>query len=128
MRQYFEKIKNIETPAPPPEQTLNKAAAISFIRADLAENKEKEMNTKLSEMLAKERAKAAIKSAQTGKKRKADKEEESESSSDSDNSGPGEAAVQVAPEPPKKKSKKAKGSKKDGKKKLKKGKAAAAAA
>ncbi|KAK7756643.1 hypothetical protein SLS62_001480 [Diatrype stigma] len=64
VRQYFEKIKNIENPAPPPpkpDQSLNKEAAIRFIRADLADNKE--VNTKLTEMIAKERAKAALKAS-----------------------------------------------------------------
>ncbi|KAI8957485.1 Sas10/Utp3/C1D family-domain-containing protein [Daldinia sp. FL1419] len=72
VRQYFDKIKNIETPPEKPEQTLNKEAAIRFIRADLAENNNKVVNTKLSEMIAKERAKAALKAAQAGNKRKAE--------------------------------------------------------
>ncbi|KAI0803878.1 Sas10/Utp3/C1D family-domain-containing protein [Xylaria sp. FL0064] len=59
VRQYFDKIKNIEFPPQKPEQSLNKEAAIRFIRADLADNKE--INTKLTEMIAKERAKAALK-------------------------------------------------------------------
>ncbi|KAI2782284.1 Sas10/Utp3/C1D family-domain-containing protein [Daldinia loculata] len=72
VRQYFDKIKNIETPPEKPEQTLNKEAAIRFIRADLAENNNKVVNTKLSEMIAKERAKAALKAAQASSKRKAE--------------------------------------------------------
>ncbi|KAI1803481.1 Sas10/Utp3/C1D family-domain-containing protein [Daldinia bambusicola] len=72
VRQYFEKIKNIETPPEKPEQTLNKEAAIRFIKADLAENNNKVVNTKLSEMIAKERAKAALKAAKAGGKRKAE--------------------------------------------------------
>ncbi|KAF3069107.1 hypothetical protein GL218_08028 [Daldinia childiae] len=73
VRQYFDKIKNIETPPQKPEQTLNKEAAIRFIRADLAENNNKLVNTKLSEMIAKERAKAALKAAQaSSSKRKAE--------------------------------------------------------
>ncbi|EMR67520.1 putative sas10 utp3 c1d protein [Eutypa lata UCREL1] len=72
VRQYFEKIKNIESPpevAAPrkPEQTLNKEAAIRFLRSDLADNKE--VNTKLTEMIAKERAKAALKAAQQQKQK-----------------------------------------------------------
>ncbi|KAI1463684.1 NADP-dependent oxidoreductase domain-containing protein [Daldinia caldariorum] len=72
VRQYFDKIKNIETPPEKPEQTLNKEAAIRFIKADLAENNNKVVNTKLSEMIAKERAKAALKAAKAGGKRKAE--------------------------------------------------------
>ncbi|KAI1655962.1 Sas10/Utp3/C1D family-domain-containing protein [Daldinia decipiens] len=72
VRQYFDKIKNIETPPAKPEHTLNKEAAIRFIRADLAENNNKIVNTKLSEMIAKERAKAALKAAQASSKRKAE--------------------------------------------------------
>ncbi|KAI1478256.1 C1D-domain-containing protein [Daldinia eschscholtzii] len=73
VRQYFDKIKNIETPPEKPEQTLNKEAAIRFIKADLAENNNKVVNTKLSEMIAKERAKAALKAAKSsGGKRKAE--------------------------------------------------------
>ncbi|KAI2604764.1 Sas10/Utp3/C1D family-domain-containing protein [Hypoxylon fragiforme] len=71
VRQYFEKIKNIENPPQKPEKTLNKEAAIRFIRADLAENNNAELNTTLSEMIAKERAKAALKAATAGGKRKA---------------------------------------------------------
>jgi exosome complex protein LRP1 len=118
VRQYFTKIKDIESPPQKPKQSLNKEAAIrlsvcqhsylslsprfsSFrpsislslhiytcihtyiyifigvwilttcsIRSDLAENKE--INTKLSEMIAKERAKAALKTSRLGEKRKLD--------------------------------------------------------
>ncbi|KAI1437610.1 Sas10/Utp3/C1D family-domain-containing protein [Xylaria sp. CBS 124048] len=61
VRQYFEKIKNIEFGPQEPEkptQSLNKEAAMRFIRSDLADDKV--VNTKLSEMIAKERAKAAL--------------------------------------------------------------------
>ncbi|KAI1162898.1 Sas10/Utp3/C1D family-domain-containing protein [Nemania serpens] len=76
VRQYFEKIQNIEFPTSKPAQSLNKEAAIRFIRSDLADNKE--INTKLTEMIAKERAKAALKtsksskSSKSGEKRKLD--------------------------------------------------------
>lgn len=62
-RQYFEKIKKAETPPEPrPEGTgIDKQAAIRFIKADLADQNNKEMNTQLKELLAKERAKAALK-------------------------------------------------------------------
>ncbi|KAI8945811.1 Sas10/Utp3/C1D family-domain-containing protein [Xylaria longipes] len=113
VRQYFDKIKNIEFPPQKPEHTLNKEAAIRFIRADLADNKE--INTKLSEMIAKERAKAALKS-KLGEKRKLEaaapeeKSSEKAESKDSDNSG-GESEDEVEPETepqPKKKPKKVK--------------------
>ncbi|KAI0011395.1 Sas10/Utp3/C1D family-domain-containing protein [Xylariaceae sp. FL0662B] len=86
VRQYFEKIKNIENPPQKPEQTLNKEAAIRFIRADLADNKE--IGAKLTEMIAKERAIAAAKAAKAGEKRKTDESnlrDESDSGSESDN-------------------------------------------
>ncbi|KAI0450366.1 Sas10/Utp3/C1D family-domain-containing protein [Xylaria acuta] len=100
VRQYFDKIKNIEFPPPKPQQSLNKEAAIRFIRSDLADNKE--INTKLSEMIAKERAKAALKSSKLGEKRKLDatplEEKSSETESKgSDNSG-GESEDEVEPE------------------------------
>ncbi|KAK7914616.1 hypothetical protein PG985_012319 [Apiospora marii] len=132
VRQYFDKIKNIETPPEKPEATLNKGAAISFIRSGLAENKDKDVNAKLSEMIARERAKAAIKAAaqqkaqaqQAGTKRKvsdqeseasaSDSEEEGEEDDDSEEAGEA-AAVVAAPEPPKKKSKKEKKEKREGK-------------
>lgn len=131
VRQYFDKIKNIETPPEKPETTLNKGAAISFIRSGLAENKDKDVNAKLSEMIARERAKAAIKAAaqqkaqaqQAGTKRKVSDQESETSASDSeeedeegDAEEAGEAAAEVAaPEPPKKKSKKEKKEKREGK-------------
>ncbi|KAK6206119.1 hypothetical protein LQW54_007839 [Pestalotiopsis sp. IQ-011] len=82
VRQYFEKIKNIENPPPKPDQSLNKEAAIRFIKADLADNKE--VTTKLSEMIAKEKARAAVKAAQLGNKRKADADEAGEEEEDED--------------------------------------------
>ncbi|KAK8064952.1 hypothetical protein PG994_007590 [Apiospora phragmitis] len=132
VRQYFDKIKNIETPPEKPEQTLNKGAAISFIRSGLAENKDKDVNAKLSEMIARERAKAAIKAAaqqkaqaqqQAGTKRKVEDQEsetsasgsEEEEGGDDDSEEVGGAAVVAAPEPPKKKSRKEKKEKREGK-------------
>ncbi|KAI1323943.1 Sas10/Utp3/C1D family-domain-containing protein [Xylariaceae sp. FL0255] len=72
VRQYFDKIKNIENPPSDQkrEQTLNKEAAIRFIRSDLAENKE--VHSQLTEMIAKERAKASLKNSKIGEKRKLD--------------------------------------------------------
>ncbi|KAK8016301.1 hypothetical protein PG993_014490 [Apiospora rasikravindrae] len=125
VRQYFDKIKNIETPPEKPEQTLNKGAAISFIRSGLAENKDKDVNAKLSEMIARERAKAAIKAAaqqktqQAGTKRKVEDQESETSASDSEEEDESEeaeeAAVVAAPEPPKKKTRKEKKEKREGK-------------
>ncbi|KAI1828442.1 Sas10/Utp3/C1D family-domain-containing protein [Xylaria intraflava] len=79
VRQYFEKIKNIEFEPPKaerekPEQSLNKEAAMRFIRSDLADDKV--INTKLSEMIAKERAKAALvarRQAQAGQSKAGEK-------------------------------------------------------
>ncbi|KAK6086118.1 exosome-associated family protein [Seiridium cupressi] len=120
VRQYFEKIKNIENPPPKPDQSLNKEAAIRFIRADLADNKE--VNTKLSEMIAKERAKAAIQAAQLGSKRKAQADPEVEKEDDSSDDSEGEEVPQ--PEPKAKQEKKEKKSKKSKKKKKSKDKKA----
>ncbi|KAI2472320.1 Sas10/Utp3/C1D family-domain-containing protein [Annulohypoxylon bovei var. microspora] len=85
VRQYFDKIKNAENPPQKPEHTLNKEAAIRFIKADLAENKNQLVNTKLSEMIAKERAKAALKAAQLGSKRKAEEPSSSDQASAASN-------------------------------------------
>ncbi|KAJ2973171.1 hypothetical protein NUW58_g9004 [Xylaria curta] len=146
VRQYFDKIKNIECPPQKPEQSLNKEAAIrlsvsrdlhlfiplsSFvflhfdfiaIRSDLADNKE--INTKLTEMIAKERAKASLRTSKLGEKRKLDvatPEEKSNNDADSkENNNSGgeskdeveqEVEHEVEPRPKKKKSKKEKGDK-----------------
>ncbi|EOO01674.1 putative exosome-associated family protein [Phaeoacremonium minimum UCRPA7] len=70
VRQYFEKIKKIETPEAERETTVDKQAAIRFLKADLADNAE--VSKKLSEQLAKERAKAALQAKQNQKKRPAE--------------------------------------------------------
>ncbi|KAI3321499.1 hypothetical protein HD806DRAFT_502706 [Xylariaceae sp. AK1471] len=107
VRQYFDKIKSIEFPPQKPEQSLNKEAAIRFIRADLADNKE--INTKLTEMIAKERALAALKTSKIGEKRKLNEAAPSEKSSgesnpqDTDSSEESEEEVEPLP---KKKAKK----------------------
>ncbi|KAI0390659.1 Sas10/Utp3/C1D family-domain-containing protein [Xylariaceae sp. FL0594] len=80
VRQYFDKIKNIEFPPQKPEQTLNKEAAIRFIRSDLADDKQ--VHTQLTEMIAKERAKAAQKVAKIGEKRKLEEAAATEKSSE----------------------------------------------
>ncbi|KAI1766776.1 Sas10/Utp3/C1D family-domain-containing protein [Hypoxylon sp. FL1150] len=106
VRQYFDKIKNAENPPQKPDQSLNKEAAIRFIRADLSENKDKQVNAKLTEMIGKERAKAAIRAAQTGDKRKA--EESSPSGDPSAESGDGNADAAAEPSNKEKKSKEGK--------------------
>ncbi|KAI1420231.1 Sas10/Utp3/C1D family-domain-containing protein [Xylaria sp. FL1777] len=134
VRQYFDKIKNIEFPPRKPEQSLNKEAAIRFIRSDLADNKE--INTKLSEMIAKERAKAALRSSRLGEKRKLaeaipeeklTEEFESKDVNSGEESREGvelEVEPEVEPKPDKKKPKKEKKGKrerKENKEKIEKG-------
>ncbi|KAK7718706.1 hypothetical protein SLS64_002666 [Diaporthe eres] len=70
VRQYYEKIKKAEEPPEQRTQSVNTQAAIRFIKADLAGDN-KEVDTKLKEQLAKERAKAAIQ-ARMNKKRPAE--------------------------------------------------------
>ncbi|KAI8627854.1 Sas10/Utp3/C1D family-domain-containing protein [Xylariaceae sp. FL1651] len=110
VRQYFDKIKNIEFPPQKPEQTLNKEAAIRFIRSDLADNKE--VNTRLTEMIAKERAKAALKASKIGEKRKLDESIPSENSSEETSpkgiDSEDESEEEVEPAPKKKRSNKEK--------------------
>ncbi|KAK5632285.1 hypothetical protein RRF57_007999 [Xylaria bambusicola] len=108
VRQYFDKIKTIEFPPQKPEQSLNKEAAIRFIRSDLADNKE--INTKLSEMIAKERAMAALKISRTGEKRKLTEATPEEKPSEEANSEESEeeSEPEVEPQPKSKKSKKEK--------------------
>lgn len=113
VRQYFDKIKSIEFPPPKPQNTLNKEAAIRFIRSDLADNKE--IGTKLTEMIAKERAKAALKT-KLGEKRKLDEvpaeapasEEAETREADRAVDGSEDVEPQVEPQPKKKKSRKEK--------------------
>ncbi|KAK3943170.1 Sas10/Utp3/C1D family-domain-containing protein [Diplogelasinospora grovesii] len=57
VRQYFDKIQKVESPPPPRETTLNTEAAIRFVRNDLGDNKD--LVSKLTEQIAKERAKIA---------------------------------------------------------------------
>ncbi|KAI6089680.1 Sas10/Utp3/C1D family-domain-containing protein [Hypoxylon rubiginosum] len=115
VRQYFDKIKNAENPPQKPEQSLNKEAAIRFIRADLSENKDKQVNTKLTEMIAKERAKAALKAAQAGEKRKAEESNplgEPDADSSDDDDGDKDTNPDAEAGPSKKEKKKSKGEKK----------------
>ncbi|KAH8882684.1 hypothetical protein GQ53DRAFT_444503 [Thozetella sp. PMI_491] len=106
IRQYFEKIKKAETPAPQRETGLNTQAAMRFIRSDLSDNKE--ISAKLKEEIAKaeqaaEQAKAELAAAQARKR-------DSDALDDSDSEHrPGDAQ-------PRKKKKNSKGSKKEKKK------------
>ncbi|KAI1123937.1 Sas10/Utp3/C1D family-domain-containing protein [Nemania abortiva] len=127
VRNYFEKLKAIEMPAQKPQQSLNKEAAIRFIRSDLAEDKE--INLKLTEMIAKERAKAALKTSKLGQKRRLDaaapeekSSEETESkSADSVDESTEEAKQGTEPQPKKKKPKQEKREKPEGKEEERKG-------
>ncbi|ROW10369.1 hypothetical protein VMCG_02125 [Cytospora schulzeri] len=71
VRQYYEKIKKAEEPPEQRTQGVNTQAAIRFIKADLAGDN-KEVDTKLKEQLAKERAKAALQARKNNKKRPAE--------------------------------------------------------
>ncbi|KAI0428026.1 Sas10/Utp3/C1D family-domain-containing protein [Xylaria sp. FL1042] len=117
VRQYFDKIKNIEFPPQKPEPTLNKEAAIRFIRADLADNKE--INTKLTEMIAKERAKAALKSGLAEKRKLAEvtTEEKPSEQAVSNDVESEESEEEVEPQPKQKKPKKEKKDKSERKEK-----------
>lgn len=59
VRQYFQKIQEIENPPQEREQTVNKEAAARFIRSDLADDEA--IKQKLTELIAKEKAKAEAK-------------------------------------------------------------------
>ncbi|KAK0656470.1 Sas10/Utp3/C1D family-domain-containing protein [Cercophora newfieldiana] len=59
VRQYFDKIQKIENPPAERENKLNTEVAARFIRSDLADDKQ--ISSKLTELIAKERAKAASK-------------------------------------------------------------------
>ncbi|KAL2261602.1 hypothetical protein VTK26DRAFT_3811 [Humicola hyalothermophila] len=68
VKQYMEKIQRLETPVQERESTVNKEAAARFIKSNLGDNKE--INEKLSELIAREKAKAAAMGAE--KKRPAE--------------------------------------------------------
>ncbi|KAK3693793.1 Sas10/Utp3/C1D family-domain-containing protein [Podospora appendiculata] len=61
VKQYFDKIYKLENPVQEREKTLNTAAAIRFVRSDLSDDKE--IKAKLTEQIAKERAKAELKAS-----------------------------------------------------------------
>ncbi|KUI73333.1 hypothetical protein VM1G_08860 [Cytospora mali] len=69
VRQYYEKIKKAEEPPEQRTQGVNTQAAIRFIKADLAGDN-KEVDTKLKEQLAKERAKAALQARKNNNKKR----------------------------------------------------------
>ncbi|KAK3996494.1 Sas10/Utp3/C1D family-domain-containing protein [Cladorrhinum sp. PSN332] len=56
VRQYFEKIQKLETPPAERETKVNTEAAARFIKNDLAGNKD--IQNKLTELIAREKAKA----------------------------------------------------------------------
>ncbi|KAK4102152.1 hypothetical protein N658DRAFT_469627 [Parathielavia hyrcaniae] len=68
VRQYTEKIQKLETPPEEREKTVNTEAAARFLRSDLGDNKD--IKAKLTELIASERAKAALLAAE--KKRPAE--------------------------------------------------------
>ncbi|EKG11717.1 Sas10/Utp3/C1D [Macrophomina phaseolina MS6] len=104
VRQYFQKIKQVEEAPIKPNQSLDKAAANRFIRAGLAGNEQYDKERALRQ--AKERAMASLKLEQLNKKRKAEDAEESKESTSSSSSEPEEE--QEVEEPKSRKSKRAK--------------------
>ncbi|KAK4192592.1 Sas10/Utp3/C1D family-domain-containing protein [Podospora australis] len=68
VKQYFEKIQKLETPPAERETTVNTEAVARFVRNDLGDNKD--IKDKLSELIAREKAKAAAKASE--KKRPAE--------------------------------------------------------
>ncbi|CZT50993.1 related to small unique nuclear receptor co-repressor [Rhynchosporium secalis] len=95
VKQYFDKIKNIETP-PVRNTAVDKAAAARFIKAGLAGNDKYDLAR--AEQIAKERAKSHIKFPEStkdlDKKRKAEvAAEEDTDSSDSDSQSASEAVA-----------------------------------
>ncbi|GME27870.1 Sas10/Utp3/C1D [Neofusicoccum parvum] len=127
VRQYFQKIKQVEDAPMKPNQTLDKAAATRFIKAGLAGNDQYDKERALRQ--AKERAQAHMKLQQLSKKRKADETDGSKESAEM-SSEEEEAEDPEAEEPHTKRSRRAKasdmwdgeGSAKKDKKKGKKGK------
>ncbi|KAK3336206.1 Sas10/Utp3/C1D family-domain-containing protein [Cercophora scortea] len=68
VKQYFDKIHKLENPVQEREKTLNTAAAIRFVRSDLSDDKE--IKAKLTEQIAKERAKAELLKASNAEKKR----------------------------------------------------------
>ncbi|KAK4174044.1 Sas10/Utp3/C1D family-domain-containing protein [Triangularia setosa] len=61
VKQYFEKIQKLETPPAERENTVNTEAVARFVRNDLADNKD--IKNKLTELIAREKAKVEAKAA-----------------------------------------------------------------
>jgi len=108
VKQYFDKIKTTENPAPLPvrNMALDKSAAGRFVKAGLTGNERYDLER--AERQAKERARAHIKfeelSTSTVQKRKTDDEEEEKvaentSDSDSDSESSSESSAEAAAEP-----------------------------
>ncbi|KAH6628539.1 Sas10/Utp3/C1D family-domain-containing protein [Chaetomium tenue] len=70
VRQYVEKIEKLENPPTERENAVNTEAAARFLRSDLGDNKD--IKAKLTELIAKEREKAAAKASE--KKRPAEEQ------------------------------------------------------
>ncbi|KAL1640606.1 hypothetical protein SLS58_006801 [Diplodia intermedia] len=136
VRQYFQKIKQVEEAPVKPNQSLDKAAANRFIKAGLAGNDQYDKERALRQ--AKERAIAQFKLEQlSNKKRKADDAAEEDEASSSESSSSESESEQEPEESQPRKSKRAKatdmweaggsedkaGKKQKGKKNGKKGKA-----
>ncbi|KAK4674282.1 hypothetical protein QC763_119120 [Podospora pseudopauciseta] len=68
VRQYFEKIQKLESPPEERENTVNTEAVARFVRNDLADNKD--IKNKLTELIAKEKAKAEAKAATAAAEKK----------------------------------------------------------
>ncbi|KAK0661508.1 Exosome complex protein [Lasiodiplodia hormozganensis] len=96
VRQYFQKIKQVEEAPVKPNQSLDKAAANRFIKAGLAGNDQYDKERALRQ--AKERAIAQLKFEQLSKKRKAEESKESSESSSSES----EEEQELEQQPPRK--------------------------
>ncbi|KAH6855105.1 Sas10/Utp3/C1D family-domain-containing protein [Chaetomium sp. MPI-CAGE-AT-0009] len=70
VRQYVEKIEKLENPPAERENAVNTEVAARFLRSDLGDNKD--IKAKLTELIAKEREKAAAKASE--KKRPAEEQ------------------------------------------------------
>ncbi|KAK4042179.1 Sas10/Utp3/C1D family-domain-containing protein [Parachaetomium inaequale] len=68
VKQYVDKIEKLENPPAERENTVNTEATARFLRSDLGDNKD--IKAKLTELIAKEREKAAAKASE--KKRPAE--------------------------------------------------------
>ncbi|KAL2023517.1 hypothetical protein VTK56DRAFT_2125 [Thermocarpiscus australiensis] len=62
VKQYMEKIQKLENPPPEREKTVNTEATARFLKSDLGDNKD--IKEKLTELIAKERAKVTAKTSE----------------------------------------------------------------